>query len=578
MSARIGSSSVSCASAAEALLVCMEARGADVIFGNPGSSEIALIEALADRGSPEFILGLTEPAAVGMADGYAAVTRRPAVVTVHAGPGLSNALCALGNAQRGGTPLVVVAGQQDSRHLSQDPILSADLVALADQYCKSAVQVARPEDVPAEFARSWDLARTFPTGPTFLAVPMDVFGAGPVTVTPPAEFVVDVPAQAATITLVLDLLRQATAPAVVAGDQAGMDGAEDMLSALCAAIDAPLYAEPAAARMVLPFTDPAWRGYLPLSPSGVRAALADHDVVLVIGARPFTRWLHEDVAALSPEQTLVVADTRSFHPFPCHTVQVPASPAAFIRGLLDALGVDQVTKETSGLGTAAETAAEIAAEIAAESGAPLADAAQTAAAAGSPWEASVAIDVEGRRPTIPAALAALLAALPSDAAVVDDSVTGEGYVREILERTGVAEYYSCKGGGLGWGVAFAVGVARARPSRPVLAILGDGTLQYAAPALWTAAHLDLPVVFAVLRNDGYGILKWVERSRRGDDAAAVGLDIEDPEADLVALGQAYGVKAARADGVVQIAQLARAAWPGPYLIDIPVDRAVLDYE
>ncbi len=544
----------------------MEARGASVIFGNPGSSEIALIEALADRGSPEFILGLTEPAAVGMADGYAAVTRTPAVVTVHAGPGLSNALCALGNAQRGGTPLVVVAGQQDSRHLSQDPILSADLVALADQYCKSAVQVARPEDVPAEFARLWDLARTFPTGPTFLAVPMDVFGAGPVMVTPPAEVMLDVPADAETIAHVLDLVRQAASPAVVAGDQAGMDGAEDMLSALCAAIDAPLYAEPAAARMVLPFTDPAWRGYLPLSPSGVRAALADHDVVLVIGARPFTRWLHEDVSALSPEQTLVVADPRAFRPFPCRTVQVPASPAAFISGLLDALGVDRPMKRTSG------------AEAAVQIGVLPAEETQATVVAGAPSGAAVIADAEGRRPTIPDALAALLAALPADAAVVDDSVTGEGYAREILERTGVAEYYSCKGGGLGWGVAFALGVARARPSRPVLAILGDGTLQYAAPALWTAAHLGLSVVFAVLRNDGYGILKWVERSRRGDDAAAVGLDIEDPEVDLVALGMAYGVKASRADGPREIEELARAAWPGPYLIDIPVDRAVLDYE
>ncbi len=562
MSVRAGSNSVSCTSAAEALLVSMEARGADVIFGNPGSSEIALIEALADRGSPEFILGLTEPAAVGMADGYAAVTRRPAVVTVHAGPGLSNALCALGNAQRGGTPLVVVAGQQDSRHLSQDPILSADLVALADQYCKSAVQVARPEDVPAEFARSWDLARTFPTGPTFLAVPMDVFGAGPVTVSPPAEVVLDVPAQAETIALVLGLLGQAAAPVIVAGDQAGMDGAEGLLSALCAATGAPLYAEPAAARMVLPFTDPAWRGYLPLSPSGVRAVLADHDVVLVIGARPFTRWLHEDVASLSPDQTLIVADPRPFRPFPCRTVQAPASPAAFIGGLLDALGVDPLVAAPS------------------ESGKDVAPAAvaQAAAPAAAPSGASSVVESEGRRPTIPDALAALLAGLPPDAAVVDDSVTGEGYVREILERTGVAEYYSCKGGGLGWGVAFAIGVARARPSRPVLAILGDGTLQYAAPALWTAAHLDVPVVFAVLRNDGYGILKWVERSRRGDDAHAVGLDIEDPEVDLVALGQAYGVRAARANGPRQIDELARAAWPGPYLIDIPVDRAVLDYE
>jgi len=487
---------------------------------------------------------------VGMADGYATATRKPTVVTLHAAPGLANGLAALANARRSGTPLVVIAGQQDSRHLLDDPILSGDLVGLASQFCKSAVQATRPDDVVSEFSRAWDLARSYPTGPTFLAIPMDVFGDGPVTVPPPVEVVTDIPATRAALDRVVALLREAQRPAVVAGDQVALDGGEALLSALGELLAAPIYAEPAAARMVLSFTDPSWAGYLPLTVTGVASALRVHDVVLVVGARPFTRWLHEEVPALTEDQRLIVADPRSFRPFVAPTLHVLASPRAFLEGLVEALG-----RQTGESGYAADRPRPAVNAPAPETG-----------------------NRGSERPSIRSAVAALLRDLPPEAAVVDDSVSGESSVRRVLGAQGVAEYYSCKGGGLGWGVAFAVGVALARTDRPVLAVLGDGTLQYAAPALWTCAHHRLPVVFAVLRNDGYGILKWVARSRRGDSARWVGLDICAPEVNLAALATAYGVEASVAPHAGAIADVMKSARPGPLLVDIPVDTEVADWE
>src|SRR5687768_6369613 len=121
----------------DVLLEVLESEGVEHIFGNPGTTELPLMDALAARERPHYVLALQEATAVAMADGYAQVTHRPAFLNLHTSAGLGNAIGNLTNAQANGTPLVVTAGNQDRRHLAHDPLLGGDLTGLARGASKS---------------------------------------------------------------------------------------------------------------------------------------------------------------------------------------------------------------------------------------------------------------------------------------------------------------------------------------------------------------------------------------------------------------------------------------------------------
>ena len=127
--------------AVDVLLDILRDEGATTIFGNPGSTEMPLMDALVDAPDFRYVLGLQEATAVAMADGYALKTGRPAFVNLHAAGGLGNAMGVLVASKASETPLVVTAGQQDTRHLFSDPWLAGDLVALVNGDTQHDVRV-----------------------------------------------------------------------------------------------------------------------------------------------------------------------------------------------------------------------------------------------------------------------------------------------------------------------------------------------------------------------------------------------------------------------------------------------------
>ena len=115
----------------EAFVHLLEQAGIPYVFGNPGTSELPLCDALVGRSRPQYILGLQEVPVMAMADGYAMASGRVGVVNLHISPGLGNAMGMLYNAYREGTPLLITAGQQDRRLEFEEPILVSDLVRVA---------------------------------------------------------------------------------------------------------------------------------------------------------------------------------------------------------------------------------------------------------------------------------------------------------------------------------------------------------------------------------------------------------------------------------------------------------------
>src|SRR5436305_11759439 len=141
----------------------LAAQGVRHIFGNPGTTEMPLNDALVRDRRFQYVLGLQEVPVMAMADGYAMASRQLGVVNLHISCGLGNAMGMLYNAYREGTPLLVTAGQQDRRLMFEEPILWGQMVEVARPWPKWAVEVERVEDLPSATRRAIQAALTRPT-------------------------------------------------------------------------------------------------------------------------------------------------------------------------------------------------------------------------------------------------------------------------------------------------------------------------------------------------------------------------------------------------------------------------------
>ncbi|WP_235022470.1 thiamine pyrophosphate-binding protein [Amycolatopsis alkalitolerans] len=249
----------------------------------------------------EFRLALHEGSVVGMATGWAMARGRPAFVNLHTTAGLANAAGALATARTNRVPLVVVVGQQDRRHLAHDPFLAGRLDGLLGEYPVWTNQPARAQDVPAAIARAHHEAVTA-AGPALVVVPMDDWlrpaeplrGAAPLEVRRAAASMTDEIDDLATI------LDAAASPVLVAGSGAADESSWAALVALAERLGSPVWQEPFGARAGFPQDHRLFAGHLPPGWSGVRAGLAGHDVLLVVGA-PVLRQYPWEPGELAPE-------------------------------------------------------------------------------------------------------------------------------------------------------------------------------------------------------------------------------------------------------------------------------------
>ena len=131
-----------------AFLDLLKQEGVRVMFGNPGTTELPLMDALAVDNEMRYVLGLQEAAVMAMADGYAQASGELAVVNLHVTPGLGNAMGMLYDAQKAGSPILLTTGQQDMDYVVTEPILWADLPTLARPFVKWASEVHRVSDLP----------------------------------------------------------------------------------------------------------------------------------------------------------------------------------------------------------------------------------------------------------------------------------------------------------------------------------------------------------------------------------------------------------------------------------------------
>ncbi|MGH8992971.1 MAG: thiamine pyrophosphate-binding protein, partial [Acidimicrobiia bacterium] len=217
----------------QVLIEVLASEGVRHCFGNPGTTELPLIDELSAHPELRYILALQENVAVAMADGYAQASGRPSFVNLHTSAGLGGGVGNLTNALANRTPMVVTAGQQDRRHLLAEPILAGDLVGLAAACTKWQHEVRHLGELGPVLRRAFLDAASAPAGPVFVSIPMDVLDEdGDVSV--PARSVVERGAVAGGLAELAGLLA-GSAPdrlALVVGDEVAAAGALDEVVAL----------------------------------------------------------------------------------------------------------------------------------------------------------------------------------------------------------------------------------------------------------------------------------------------------------------------------------------------------------
>jgi thiamine pyrophosphate-dependent acetolactate synthase large subunit-like protein len=492
----------------DAVYDVMRGRGLTRIFANPGSTEVSFLGAMPD--DFEFVLALHEGPLVGMASGYAIGRGEPSFVLLHTTAGLGHAVSALATARVNRAPLVVLVGQQDRRHLAQEPFLTGRLHGLAGDYPVWVTQPVRPQDVPGAVARAWHEARAG-RGPALLIVPMDdwLAPAGePHELTAPQRSLEARAAEPSAVAELAALLAEAESPALVVGAGADNAAAWAGLVDLAERLACPVWQEAFGARAGFPQDHPRFAGHLPAGRQRLREALAGHDLVLTVGAPVFRQYPYEP-GPLVDEGTrlaIVTDDPDEAHRSPVELALV-ASPSAVCSELARVVPPRD--------GPAPQP--------------PERPPAPQPPTAGEPLVAAHVLEALWRR-------------LPEDAVVVEEAPSNKLDLLERLPARRPLGFLAAGMGGLGFGLSAPIGLRMALPERPVVAVVGDGSALYVIQALWSAVRYRAGAIFVVLANDGYQVMNRLAESQ-GEPAQWPGFD----GIDITAMARAQGCQAQRVE-------------------------------
>jgi benzoylformate decarboxylase len=503
-----------------ATLDFLRSRGMTTIFGNPGSTELPMLQQFPSDFT--YVLGLQEATVVGMADGYAQASGRPAFVNLHTAPGMGNAMGAIFNAQANKAPLVITAGNQTRSLITlQANLTNRDATRMPHPLVKFSYEPPRAEDVPHAIARATHIATLPPKGPVFVSIPMDDWAA---------EVDEDAAghqlgrvvsgAAAAPVGDLADALAKASNPVMVAGPDVDASGAWEVAVALAEKAALPVWATPApgGGRIGFPEGHAHFRGILPPAVGPAAEALAGHDLILVAGSSVFPYYPNIP-GPLLPDGARLVVITND----PDEAARAPMGDAlvADVKLTLEAL-LEAVPASDRTPPEALDPPLEV----------ELTD----------PMSASTA-------------MRALAEVFPENGIVVLEAPSATIALRNQLRLSKPGSYYFGAGGGLGFGLSAAVGVQMAQPERPVVCVVGEGSAQYAIQSLWSAAAYEVPITILVLRNEEYAILKWFSMLENVENAP--GLDL--PKLDVSAVAEGYGVRARRVENRDELTSALRDA-------------------
>ena len=511
------------------------------VFGNPGTTETTFLAAIA-ASKASYILSLHESSAVGIAAGYALITGKPSIVSLHTYPGLANGMFNMRNALMSGVPLLVVNGQQDSRFLIHNPVLGAPNTTLAETATKYAYEVTGIDDLVVALQRCYLQARLQPTGPVFLSIPMNfMLERTDHTTFKKTRIIEDaVPKSIGDVVSALKAV-PARQLAIVADYAVGAAHDLDAVSRIATALDADIYAAPFHVQGTVDPLHPNFRGQLPPTTKEINGTLSRYHTMLLIGEKVDT-FTYDGLSAFpSGLQVIQLApSTRQLgFDYPCDIAVL-----GDIKATLNAVAV--------ALGAAT----------------PVADRAADLAALETQYSPS------GKRPS-DALILGVLRQLDQSAHVITEGSSEDAIVQDMAVRLGFRNvHFSPRGGGLGWAMPLGVGIGLATGKHAVC-FVGDGGSLFSIHALWTAAKHAIPSIFVCFVNHEYRLLKDLWCNVMGttiETTKFVGLDFDHPNLNMQGIAEGFGARVERIttlQGIDQILERAFAHRGPSFLI---IDR------
>lgn len=548
---------------ADWLIAALAREGIDTLFGNPGSTELPLVDAFARQDRVRYVLGLHEMSVVGMAEGYAQITGTTAAVNVHVQPGIANALSGIINASRSRIPMLVTVGQQVTTMLDEQAFLGGDVLSSARPFVKGVWDPRDPDALVRALGEALLCARTPPYGPVVLSLPMDVL----VSDAPRGEYVpvgwgAAPIAHAHEIDALVAHLERARHPALLVGDGVAHAGAGDLVCALSERLGALMLGEPWANLVAVHANHALWAGGVPIFGAQIRERLAPFDCALALGMPTFRLFGSSPGTTLDPATQLLLLDEgpADLSAGVTPTVIVVAQMRDTLQRVLDALGPQDAT--------ARDRRRRAVASVSAGRG-----------------QARAAVGRDHQEFISPSRFARAIAATvgPGDI-IVDESLTSGRALRTVMGARAPGSWYAHRGSALGWALPAAVGSAIAAPQKRVICLHGDGSILFGIHALWTAAHLGVPLGVVVADNQGYEILRAGMEGMTGRATGKwEGLSIQSPAVDIAQIARGFGASAtsvvapSELDGALADLKLRMRAGPAVLVVRIAEQTPAIGY-
>lgn len=476
----------------------------NIIFGNPGSSELPFLNNFPDDFT--YVLGLHEAVVLGIADGYAQASGKPALVNLHSAAGTGNAMGALANAWNSHSPLIITAGQQHRAMISVEPYLTnIDAAQLPRPLVKWSYEPSTAQEVPYSISRAIHTAMSEAKGPVYVSVPYNDWAkeAESQSKSLLSRKVTSRRALDATsLQVIAERIRLAKNPVIILGSDVDADDANDIAVQLAEKLKSPVWAAPSTPRSPFPNKHRCFKGLLRSGINSISEQLSAHDLILVIGA-PVFRYHQYEAGEYLP------ADAKLIH-ITCDFKEAARAPAgeAWIADIKPAMlqllaSVEEKTTEMPDFRK-------------------------------SPLQVSLT------SPMCPEnVFDALNRAAPANAIFVNESTSTTAAMWERLKFESQGSYYYTAAGGLGFAMPAGVGIQMARPDRQVFVVIGDGSSNYSIQTLWTAVQHNVPVIFIVMKNGTYGALRWFASVLDVGDIPA--FDV--PSIDFTRIAEGYGLQA-----------------------------------
>ncbi|MCX6013082.1 MAG: thiamine pyrophosphate-binding protein [Chloroflexi bacterium] len=534
----------------QAIMEILKKEGVEYLFGLPGTTELKFLDELSNHPDIKYILSMHEDVVVAMAEGYARASGKVAVANLHTAPGLAAAMATISNAQNGGVPLIITAGQQASNNLLQEPPLSGDLVGMVSPYVKWGTEPRFASDLPIAFRRAFKVAMTPPTGPVFISLPMDILDQ-PVEMnyssSLPQPF--KMRPDATVVNMVAEWLVKAQNPVILVGAGVERNGAVKEIVKLAELIGASVFH--------------GWMTDVNF-PTDHKLQLGDsRNAKGLVGAADILIGIADPPAGveLTPNAKLIQIDDDPWEIGKNNPVH------AGILGDIKLSVLDLI--------------ASIKGKMTPEAQKVINNRIEQITGEKATVVAARNKRIQDEMASVPISFSRLVHELniarPANSIIFDDCWSYSRDLADLMDYSNPLSFARTRGGAIGAGVANAIGMQIGCPDRKVIAVIGDGSTVWGNQALWTAAHYNIPVTFVICSNACYRILNRTKVLFLGPQAKnkeLPGLKFDVPRIDFCKMAESMGVKAEK---VVQPDALGGAlksaiASKGPSLIEVYLDE------